>query len=81
MQVIERHFWLKHKEIMEQVEGWITDMESISENRRAGKNIAHNTVALKVSYCSTSIVSYIVILITVIICIFFIANKYFIARF
>lgn len=50
MQVVERHFWLKHKEIIEQVEGWITSMESLSENRRTGKNIAHNTVGLKVSY-------------------------------
>ncbi|XP_064113078.1 baculoviral IAP repeat-containing protein 6-like [Macrobrachium nipponense] len=49
-EVIERHFWLKHKEIMEQVEGWITDMESLSENRRAGKTIAHNTVGLKKSF-------------------------------
>lgn len=49
-QVIERHFWLKHKEILEQVEGWITNMESLSENRRAGKTIAHSTVGLKVLY-------------------------------
>ncbi|KAK7067357.1 Baculoviral IAP repeat-containing protein 6 [Halocaridina rubra] len=49
-EVIERHFWLKHKEILEQIEGWIADMETLSENRRAGKNIAHNTVGLKKSF-------------------------------
>ncbi|CAL4062959.1 unnamed protein product, partial [Meganyctiphanes norvegica] len=46
-EVIERHFWLKHKEIIEQVEGWISDMETLSENRRSLKNIAHNTIGLK----------------------------------
>lgn len=49
-EVVERHFWLKHKEIMEQVDGWITNMESLSENRRTGKNIAHNTVGLKKNF-------------------------------
>lgn len=49
-EVIERHFWLKHKEILEQIEAWIADMETLSENRRAGKNIAHNTVGLKKNF-------------------------------
>ncbi|XP_069180397.1 baculoviral IAP repeat-containing protein 6 isoform X6 [Procambarus clarkii] len=49
-EVIERHFWLKHKEILEQVDGWISNMEALSENRRTGKNIAHNTVGLKKNF-------------------------------
>ncbi|KAK8727583.1 hypothetical protein OTU49_009634 [Cherax quadricarinatus] len=49
-EVIDRHFWLKHKEILEQVDSWITNMEALSENRRTGKNIAHNTVGLKKNF-------------------------------
>lgn len=47
-QVIQTHFWIKRKEIKSQIEAWISDMESQSADRRTGRAISLNTIALKV---------------------------------
>ncbi|XP_075222220.1 BIR repeat containing ubiquitin-conjugating enzyme isoform X2 [Lycorma delicatula] len=49
-QVIQTHFWMKRKEIKKQIEGWIADMESQSGDRRTGRTISLNTIALKRHY-------------------------------
>ncbi|XP_054283105.1 baculoviral IAP repeat-containing protein 6 [Macrosteles quadrilineatus] len=49
-QVIQTHFWMKRKEIKKQIEGWISDMESQAADRRTGRTISLNTMALKRHY-------------------------------
>uniref|UniRef100_A0A1B6HP87 UBC core domain-containing protein n=2 Tax=Homalodisca liturata TaxID=320908 RepID=A0A1B6HP87_9HEMI len=49
-QVIQTHFWMKRKEIKSQIEAWIADMESQSADRRTGRAISLNTMALKRHY-------------------------------
>jgi hypothetical protein len=48
MQVIHTHFWMKRQEIVAQIEGWILDMETQSGDRRTGRAISLNAMALKV---------------------------------
>ncbi|XP_067680641.1 baculoviral IAP repeat-containing protein 6-like isoform X2 [Haliotis asinina] len=48
--VIQRHFWLKRHEVLKQCEDWITEMETYSSDKRTGRSIAHNTLALKRHY-------------------------------
>lgn len=48
LKVIQTHFWMKRKEIKSQIEAWIKDMESQSADRRTGRTISLNTMALKV---------------------------------
>uniref|UniRef100_T1IPT5 Dual E2 ubiquitin-conjugating enzyme/E3 ubiquitin-protein ligase BIRC6 n=1 Tax=Strigamia maritima TaxID=126957 RepID=T1IPT5_STRMM len=46
-EIIHKHFWLKRVEILKQVEGWIAEMDSQGNDRRTGRTIALNCVALK----------------------------------
>lgn len=39
---------MKRKEIKSQIEAWIADMESQASDRRTGRTISLNTMALKV---------------------------------
>lgn len=39
---------MKRKEIKSQIEAWIADMESQAADRRTGRTISLNTMALKV---------------------------------
>lgn len=39
---------MKRKEIKSQIEAWIADMESQATDRRTGRTISLNTMALKV---------------------------------
>ncbi|XP_067680650.1 baculoviral IAP repeat-containing protein 6-like [Haliotis asinina] len=48
--VIQRHFWLKRHEVLKQCEDWITEMEAYSSDKKTGRSIAHNTLALKRHY-------------------------------
>ncbi|XP_076097651.1 dual E2 ubiquitin-conjugating enzyme/E3 ubiquitin-protein ligase BIRC6-like isoform X3 [Mytilus galloprovincialis] len=48
--IIQRHFWIKRKEILKQCEDWITEMEGYSTDKRTGRTIAHSTMALKRHY-------------------------------
>jgi hypothetical protein len=52
MQVIHTHFWMKRQEIVAQIEGWILDMETQSGDRRTGRTISLNAMALKVQFIS-----------------------------
>lgn len=45
---------MKRKEIKKQIEGWIADMESQSSDRRTGRTISLNTMALKVGLLVTN---------------------------
>jgi baculoviral IAP repeat-containing protein 6 len=49
-QVVEWHFWLKKKEILSQVEDWLTDLEAYSSDKRVGRSIAHSCASLKRHY-------------------------------
>lgn len=46
--VIQTHFWMKRHEIAIQVEGWISELESQSTERRTGRVASLNAVTLKV---------------------------------
>lgn len=46
-EVIHTHFWFKKREIIKQIQQWITDMESQGNDRRNGRTISLNTIALK----------------------------------
>ncbi|KAL1461608.1 hypothetical protein WDU94_013486, partial [Cyamophila willieti] len=45
--VIHTHFWLKRKEIVEQVKGWISELDTQVNDKRTGRSISLNTLALK----------------------------------
>uniref|UniRef100_A0A8D8V1I0 Dual E2 ubiquitin-conjugating enzyme/E3 ubiquitin-protein ligase BIRC6 n=1 Tax=Cacopsylla melanoneura TaxID=428564 RepID=A0A8D8V1I0_9HEMI len=45
--VIHTHFWLKRKEIAEQVKGWISELDTQVNDKRTGRSISLNTLALK----------------------------------
>ncbi|XP_069689782.1 baculoviral IAP repeat-containing protein 6 isoform X2 [Periplaneta americana] len=45
--VIHTHFWMKRQEIVNQIEGWISDMETQCGDRRTGRAISLNAMALK----------------------------------
>ncbi len=49
LQAVNHHFWLKRHEVIQQIEGWITEMEASSGDKRTGRTISHSCVALKVS--------------------------------
>ena len=54
-QVILKHFWLKRKEIKEQIELWLADQEVAADQKTGVKaksyqSISHNTVLLKVGH-------------------------------
>ncbi|KAJ9600174.1 hypothetical protein L9F63_009508, partial [Diploptera punctata] len=46
-EVIHTHFWMKRQEIVNQIEGWISDMETQCGDRRTGRAISLNAMALK----------------------------------
>lgn len=46
-EVIHTHFWFKKREIIKQIEQWIADMEGQGNDRRNGRTISLNTIALK----------------------------------
>ncbi|CAG2055043.1 unnamed protein product [Timema podura] len=46
-EVIQTHFWIKRQEIVTQIEGWIADMEGQCGDRRTGRAISLNAMALK----------------------------------
>ncbi|XP_064622207.1 baculoviral IAP repeat-containing protein 6-like isoform X2 [Lineus longissimus] len=48
--VIQKHFWLKRHEIIRQIEEWISDLEQHSSDKRFGRTISHNCLALKRHY-------------------------------
>jgi hypothetical protein len=50
LQVIHTHFWMKRQEIINQIEGWISDMETQCGDRRTGRAISLNALALKVVF-------------------------------
>jgi uncharacterized membrane protein YozB (DUF420 family) len=50
LQVIHTHFWMKRQEIVNQIEGWISDMETQCGDRRTGRAISLNAMALKVVF-------------------------------
>lgn len=56
-EIIQKHFWIKRREILKQCEDWISEMEGYSTDKRTGRTIAHSTMALKVIklYLSVSI--------------------------
>ncbi len=48
--VITKHFYLKRKEIINQIENWISETEmQVDEQRANGRNIATHLTALKVT--------------------------------
>ncbi|XP_033217381.1 baculoviral IAP repeat-containing protein 6 isoform X2 [Belonocnema kinseyi] len=49
-EVIHTHFWLKRHEIVAQIEGWIRDMEMHGADRRSGRTISLNALALRRHY-------------------------------
>ncbi|XP_046485616.1 baculoviral IAP repeat-containing protein 6 isoform X2 [Neodiprion pinetum] len=49
-EVIHTHFWIKRHEIVAQLEGWIRDMEQHGADRRSGRTISLNALALKRHY-------------------------------
>ncbi|XP_012256631.2 baculoviral IAP repeat-containing protein 6 isoform X2 [Athalia rosae] len=49
-EVIHTHFWIKRHEIVTQLEGWIRDMERHGADRRSGRTISLNALALKRHY-------------------------------
>ena len=62
-QVILKHFWLKRKEIKEQIELWLADQEVAADQKTGVKaksyqSISHNTVLLKVGHTFYGIVSF-----------------------
>lgn len=48
-QIIHTHFWIKRHEIVAQLEGWIRDMLRHGSDRRSGRTLSLNAVALRVS--------------------------------
>ena len=46
--MIEKHFYLKRHEIVDQVQGWITEMEGYATDRRSSKTLHVSLQALKV---------------------------------
>ena len=48
--MIEKHFYLKRQEIVDQVQGWITEMEGYASDRRSSKTLHVSLQALKVSH-------------------------------
>jgi baculoviral IAP repeat-containing protein 6 (apollon) len=56
LQVVHNHFWFKRHEIEQQIEGWIKELESQSNDRRTGRAISVNTLSLKV--CWENFVTY-----------------------
>ncbi|XP_034239276.1 baculoviral IAP repeat-containing protein 6 isoform X4 [Thrips palmi] len=46
-EVIHTHFWFKRREVIKQIEGWIAEMEGQGSDRRNGRTISLNTIALK----------------------------------
>ncbi|XP_015597939.1 baculoviral IAP repeat-containing protein 6 isoform X3 [Cephus cinctus] len=49
-EVIHTHFWIKRHEIVAQLEGWIRDMELHGADRRSGRTISLNALALRRHY-------------------------------
>ncbi|XP_037073509.1 LOW QUALITY PROTEIN: baculoviral IAP repeat-containing protein 6-like [Pollicipes pollicipes] len=49
-EVIEKHFYLKRREILDQIQGWITEMEGYASDRRASKTLHVSLQALKTHY-------------------------------
>jgi hypothetical protein len=47
--VVQNHFWMKRREIEQQIESWIKEMESQTGDRRTGRAISVNTLSLKVN--------------------------------
>ncbi|XP_050487172.1 baculoviral IAP repeat-containing protein 6 isoform X2 [Bombus huntii] len=49
-EVIHTHFWIKRHEIVAQLEGWIRDMELYGSDRRIGRTLSLNALALRRHY-------------------------------
>ncbi|XP_017883088.1 baculoviral IAP repeat-containing protein 6 isoform X2 [Ceratina calcarata] len=49
-EVIHTHFWIKRHEIVAQLEGWIRDMELHGSDRRFGRTLSLNALALRRHY-------------------------------
>ncbi|XP_043255701.1 baculoviral IAP repeat-containing protein 6 [Colletes gigas] len=49
-EIIHTHFWIKRHEIVAQLEGWIRDMEMHGSDRRFGRTLSLNALALRRHY-------------------------------
>ncbi|XP_015440195.1 PREDICTED: baculoviral IAP repeat-containing protein 6 [Dufourea novaeangliae] len=49
-EIIYTHFWIKRHEIVAQLEGWIRDMEMHGSDRRFGRTLSLNALALRTHY-------------------------------
>ncbi|XP_076233643.1 BIR repeat containing ubiquitin-conjugating enzyme [Calliopsis andreniformis] len=49
-EIIHTHFWIKRHEIVAQLEGWIRDMELHGSDRRSGRTLSLNALALRTHY-------------------------------
>ncbi|XP_076225750.1 BIR repeat containing ubiquitin-conjugating enzyme isoform X2 [Nomia melanderi] len=49
-EIIHTHFWIKRHEIVAQLEGWIRDMEMHGTDRRFGRTLSFNALALRRHY-------------------------------
>ncbi len=52
-EVIQKHFFFKKKEIKEQCEQWLRELESHVNDKQIGASMAKNAVALKVKFRNT----------------------------
>ncbi|CAK9813280.1 Baculoviral IAP repeat-containing protein 6 [Anthophora quadrimaculata] len=49
-EIIHTHFWIKRHEIVAQLEGWIRDMELHGSDRKFGRTLSLNALALRRHY-------------------------------
>lgn len=56
--VIQRHFWLKRREVIAEIEAWVIDLEDNCGDKRVGRTITHSCLALKVSLLNVGLVGW-----------------------